>query len=101
MCLSIFGKLSLPFIARYLTYGKFELSWDSSIYTAFDSIATSLFLLQNYFFVAAGHVDFQRRYNMMKSVGALITPFKDTYDIKFQIFPTINLASKECLHAWF
>ncbi|CDW75954.1 UNKNOWN [Stylonychia lemnae] len=101
MTLSIIGKLSLPFIARYITYERFELPWDSSIYTAFDSIATSLFLLQNYFFVAAGHVDFQRRYNMMKSVSALITPFKDNYDIKFQIFPTINLVSKESLHAWF
>lgn len=63
--------------------------------------ALSFFLLQNYYFVLAGHVDFQRRYQMIKCVGALIHPFKDSFELKYQIFPTINLADKQSIQAWF
>eukprot|EP00347_Sterkiella_histriomuscorum_P010073 403338785 len=98
---AIFGKISLPFIARYFQHGTILLDWDSAVYTTFEVIGSSIFLLQNYFFVAAGHVDFQRRFLMIKSVGALLNPFKESYEVKYQIFPTINLASKESLHTWF
>jgi len=38
---------------------------------------------------------------MIKCVGALINPFKDEYELKYQIFPTINLGCKQTLHSWF
>jgi hypothetical protein len=101
LLLSIVGKLSLPFMARYYSYGTLHLEWDGIVYTVFEMLALSLFLLQNYFFIIAGHVDFQRRLFMIKSVGALINPFKESYDVKYQLFPTINLACKESVTAWF
>jgi len=58
LTLAIAGKLSLPFIARFYQYDAFTLEWDSALYTAFEMLALSLFLLQNYFFLAAGYVDF-------------------------------------------
>eukprot|EP00347_Sterkiella_histriomuscorum_P018466 403345412 len=101
LLVAVLGKISLPFIARYYQFGVVALDWDSSIYTVFDTLASAMFLFQNYLFVIAGYVDFQRRYLMMKSVGALLNPFKDNYDVKYQIFPTINLASKESIFTWF
>lgn len=101
LTIAITGKLSLPFVARYYQFGIFTLEWDSAIYTAFEMIALTFFLLQNYFFLAAGYVDFQRRLFMIKSVGALINPFKNLYDVKYQLLPTINLLSTENINAWF
>eukprot|EP00347_Sterkiella_histriomuscorum_P009873 403339548 len=101
LLIAVLGKIFLPFIARYIQYGIFTLDWDSSTYTTFDTLASSMFLFQNYLFVFAGFVDFQRRFLMMKSVGALLNPFKESYDVKYQIFPTINLASKESIYTWF
>ena len=101
MVVSIFGKLSLPFVARYLTYGSLYLEWDGIIYTCFETISLSFFLLQNYFFITAGHIDLHRRYQMMMCVGALINPFKDNLETKYQLFPTINMACRESILAWF
>ena len=47
-----------------------------------------------------GLIDFKRRLHMIKAVGSLITPFKDKYDVKYQIFPTINLACKISINSW-
>jgi hypothetical protein len=38
---------------------------------------------------------------MIKSVSSLIDPFKESYNVMYQIFPTINLASVEALNSWF
>jgi hypothetical protein len=48
----------------------------------------------NYLFIIAGFIDFQRRLFMCKACGALITPFKDSYEVKYQILPTLNIFSK-------
>jgi len=37
---------------------------------------------------------------MIKSVGALINPFKESYDVKYQLLPTINLMYRENFIAW-
>ena len=84
-----------------MAYGTLYLEWDGILYSVLECLALSFFLLQNYYFIAAGHVDFHRRLQMVKCVGALINPFKDEYELKYQIFPTINLGCKESLHAWF
>ena len=38
---------------------------------------------------------------MMMCVGALINPFKDNLESKYQLFPTINMACRESILAWF
>ena len=61
LIVSILGKLALPFIARFMVFGTLSLEWDGILYTVLECLALSFFLLQNYYFIAAGHVDFHRR----------------------------------------
>ncbi|CDW91059.1 UNKNOWN [Stylonychia lemnae] len=101
LIVATFGKLSLPFIIRGAMHGQFLLDWDSAIYTAIETLASSFFLLQNYIFLGAGHVDFQRRFYMIKYISSLINPTKQSLEIMYQISPTINLVDRASLHIWF
>jgi hypothetical protein len=79
----------------------FALGTDGIIFVVLESMNLSMLCLANYLFVLIGLVDFERRIFMMNSCGALITPFKDTYDIKYQCLPTINLICKSSIHSWY
>jgi hypothetical protein len=98
--ISVLGKLSLPFIARQVVFGTQHLDTDGIVYTCMEMAALAFFLLQNYYFVFAGLVDFHRRYYMIKSVGALIDPLKEDVSKEFRIVPTINVVCRESLYAW-
>eukprot|EP00347_Sterkiella_histriomuscorum_P005090 403357938 len=61
LIVTICGKMSLPFIARLLWQEQKLMDWDEIIYSVLEMIASFFLLLQNYYFLGAGHVDFQRR----------------------------------------
>jgi len=83
----------LPFLARYYDYGTFLgfESWDSFLYQIIELPSLGLLLGLNYVFIIVGFIDFQRRVFMLKAVGALINPFKENLEIKYQVFPTIDI----------
>ena len=96
------GKLSLPTVARMMHGPEYmKLEWDGILYTVLEMVCQLFFLMQNYTFIAAGHLDFQRRYYMQEYVSSLINPFKFELGNKFQITPTINFCSRESIHTWF
>ena len=83
----------MPFLARYYDYGTFLgfESWDSFLYQIIELPSLGLLLGLNYVFIIVGFIDFQRRVFMLKAVGALINPFKENLEIKYQVFPTIDI----------
>ena len=94
-------KISLPFIARYLTYGTatgFD-SWDSWVYSMCQLAVHFIYFVSSVF-IFAGFNDFQRRMIMIKAVGAIINPFKDNFSIKYQMLPTLMMTCKETVNSW-
>lgn len=64
-------------------------------------MATMLYVMPNYLFVNVGNLDFNRRFQMITACGALITPIKSTFELKYRILPTLDLSNKKCFHTWF
>lgn len=92
----------IPFIVRASQFGNAAgFEWDGIVYTIVENLTLLLFLMQNYFFIYIGFIDFHRRFHMIQTVGAMILPMKEGYSIKYRIFPTINLACRTSIHSWF
>ncbi|CDW73934.1 UNKNOWN [Stylonychia lemnae] len=96
-------KLFLPFIARYIEYGTFLGfdNWDSFLYQLLEIPSLGFLLIINYLFIIVGFVDFQRRVFLIKAVGSLINPFKENLELKYQVFPTVNMTEKHQIQQWF
>jgi len=77
-------RIMIPFIARSIQFkNPAGFDWDGIVYTIIENIILFFFLLQNYFFIYIGFVDFQRRLFMIKATGVLICPLRENYDLKY------------------
>ena len=96
-------KLLIPFVARYIETGNLLgfTSWESYLYQLLEIPSLGFLLIINYLFIIVGYIDFQRRVFMIKAVGALINPFKNNLEIKYQVFPTINMVERFQILQWF
>lgn len=57
--LVVIGKLTMPFIARYIDKGDpFKFDTSGKIFTSFENLLMMLMSFFNYLFVFAGLVDF-------------------------------------------
>jgi hypothetical protein len=60
--LSVFIRLSLPFVGRYIMYGNpFGLNWDGILYTVAESMVTFMISLLNYTFVYWAFIEMVRK----------------------------------------
>ena len=100
--LAVMGRVMVPFIARMSDTGSFgNLQWDFLLYSILESGVIFYLSFANYIFILSGYVDFQRRKYQMKACSALLNPFKNEIELKYQIFPTINHTCKRSLQTWF
>lgn len=96
------GRLSIPFIIRYITIGTplgFD-NWDSYVYQFCEVFLLFTITPINYIFIFSGFVDFYRKLAMIKACSVLINPFKINVSPIYRIFPTINPCCKETIHSW-
>ena len=74
-----------------ITYREFfGFDWDGWVYSFIELFLIGFYCFNNYVFVIAGLVDFNRRKIMMDCCSALINPLKNEIDSKLHIIPTIN-----------
>lgn len=77
-------RMMIPFIARAIQFkNPAGFDWDGIVYTIIENIILFFFLLQNYFFIYIGFVDFQRRLYMIKATGVLICPLREDYYLRY------------------
>ena len=96
----IFVRTTLPFLVRWALNIKLK-GYDSIIFTIVEILMQLFLLLVNYMFIWSGLVDFHRRFIMLKACSSLLNPVKDNLDLKYQLFPTINLACKKSVFSWY
>lgn len=96
-----FGKILIPYLVRYFTYGTFfGFGWDGTLYSVLEFLSMFLISLPNYIFVFAGLIDFYRRLLMIKGCSALLNPFKSNVGLKYRVLPSLNPCCKESIHSW-
>jgi len=92
-------RITIPFVCRAIEgMNPFDLGVAGWIFTVGQIYLIITLVFNNYAFVMAGVIDFSRRYFMIRSVGALITPEKE--DVRLAFLPTINLLSPLCWYSW-
>ena len=103
MLASIFGRVLIPYLVRLIEFGYVfhDFDWSSITYSSIELYMNFWLGFANYIFVYVGLLDFQRRVYMIKACGAMITPFKSNYSTKYQLFPTVNISSQDCLANWY
>jgi len=92
-------RTTIPFLCRAIEGDNpFDIGVGGWIFSSAQAFLILTLVLNNYAFVMAGVIDFSRRYFMIRSVGALLTPEKDKTRLAF--LPTINFLSPASWYAW-
>lgn len=69
---------------RIYDYGTpFGFNASGAVFSFFETITNLLYIILNYSFIIIGLIDFQRRQFMIKACGAMLTPYKDSYETKY------------------
>lgn len=77
-------RFCIPYIKRVFDYGTpFGFNTNGLIFSICEAMANILYIIQNYSFIIIGLVDFQRRLHMIRACGSMLTPYKDSYQIKY------------------
>ncbi|CDW74110.1 UNKNOWN [Stylonychia lemnae] len=95
-------RVMIPFLVRQYEQnaGFQQQSWDSYLFQIGETAIIFLICTPNYLFIISGLIDFHRRVLMIEACGALLNPFKPLINIKYQIFPSINMTYKQSIQSW-